>query len=207
MIKALIFDVGGVLITYAENTSVTALINKLQITKEKYEEAFANMRSKLTLGNITENEGWKSFCEEINRTEDINFLKQEYRRQYEEHLIKNNLINKELLDLIYKLKSTGYKLGVLANTTVMNTDVYRKLGLYGDFDQVVLSYEEKAKKPNPLFFKEALKKLNVRAEESFFIDDLERHILAAKDIGIEGVQYINNKDLFKIFSELEIMQD
>ena len=192
MIKALILDIGGVLIKYSENPSNTKLLEYLQITPEVYEEAFSKMRKKLSIGEITEDEGWKLFCTEIKKPVYLEFFKSEYRKQMKEFLQENNLINNELIELLKKFKTQGVRLAALPNTTIMNTDVYTDLGVYSFFNFVVTSFQEKMKKPNPLFFKKALDLLKVTPEETIFIDDSPWHVDAAKKLGMKAILYEDN---------------
>lgn len=199
MIKALVLDIGGVLIKYSENPTNTSLVEYLQITPDVYEEAFSKMRKKLSVGEITEDEGWKLFCTEIKKIADLDFLKSEYRKQMKEYLQENNLINNELIELLKKFKSQGLQLAALPNTTIMNTDVYTDLGIYSFFNFVVTSFQEKMKKPNPLFFKKALNLLKGAPEETIFVDDSPWHVDAAKNMGMKAILYEDTSGLINSF--------
>jgi putative hydrolase of the HAD superfamily len=50
-------------------------------------------------------------------------------------------------------------------------------------------------KPSPLIFRDALKALRSKAEESVFIDDIEAYVDAARGLGIHGIHYQNPAQL------------
>ncbi len=74
------------------------------------------------------------------------------------------------------------------------------LKLYDHFDYSVLSCKEHLKKPDPEFYKIALAKADVRPEEAVFIDDKEKCITAARELGMKGILYSGNA---KLVEELE----
>ncbi len=57
------------------------------------------------------------------------------------------------------------------------------------FDGVVVSGEEKTRKPHAVFYQILLDRYNVKAEECVFIDDNFRNILAARAMGITSIHF------------------
>jgi putative hydrolase of the HAD superfamily len=63
------------------------------------------------------------------------------------------------------------------------------------FDGYVLSYEVGAAKPEPKIYREAIARAQCNPEECFFTDDLEVNIVAAREHGIEAVQFFSAEQL------------
>jgi len=79
------------------------------------------------------------------------------------------------------------KLGLLSNTNVLHAAFLRpRLPVLERFDQVLLSCEVGAVKPEPAFYQEALRRLGCAPEEVAFFDDLPEFVQAANALGIRG---------------------
>jgi glucose-1-phosphatase len=98
---------------------------------------------------------------------------------------------RETFDLIRFLKPS-YKLGLLSNTNEWHfVHSIRTVDVYELFDAVTLSYEVKAMKPSPVIYSDMLRKLALNAEECAYIDDIEVNTDAARQMGLQAIQYLN----------------
>ena len=204
-VKAFIFDIGGVVVKYTDKPVQGILSSLLNISHEKFDEEFTKIRKLLSLDEISEDEAWEIFLESIDREFEVEQIKKTYREQTIEYLTINNLIDHKVLDLIDSLKVKGYKIGALANTTCINTDIYTKLGIYKHFDSMILSNEVKMKKPDPKIFALALQKLNLSPQQVIFIDDLPHQVEAARNLGINSILYTSYENLISEINNLNII--
>lgn len=115
--------------------------------------------------------------------------------------IENNVPNKELFAYIQTLSST-YKIGLLSNAGanwLSELFTPEQLSL---FNAYALSFEMGVIKPHPKAYHTICQKLNVEPSEAVFVDDIERYVTGAKDIGMHGVWFKNTEraihDLQKI---------
>lgn len=96
---------------------------------------------------------------------------------------------KPMLNIAYALKKEGYQLYVLSNWDIESfpllTQKYPEL--FSIFDGIMISGAEGLGKPNPLFYKNFLKKYSLNPQECAFIDDEQYNIAAACDLGIHGI--------------------
>jgi HAD superfamily hydrolase (TIGR01509 family) len=96
---------------------------------------------------------------------------------------------KATFDLVRKLKP-GYKLGLLSNTSPWHFEhAIRTTEVFPLFDEVTLSFEVGASKPDPRLFEDALAKLDLMAEECVYIDDLPAFAQAATKHLMHGIAY------------------
>lgn len=94
--------------------------------------------------------------------------------------------NHDLLDLIAKLSST-YKIYGLVNAPFGWTEARRKIHrLDKYFGRIFVSYEINIRKPDPKIFKYLLDNINLKPEECLFVDDKEENVSAAKQLGMDG---------------------
>lgn len=108
--------------------------------------------------------------------------------------IENNVANRPLFDFISDLKNT-YKIGMLSNAGANWLDDLFTTQQVALFDATVLSFEIGHIKPHPAAYHAICEKLDIKPEEAVFIDDIERYVTGAKDIGIHGIWYKNTNQL------------
>jgi len=73
------------------------------------------------------------------------------------------------------------------------------------FEGIVVSGEEKTRKPFKPIYQTTLNRFNLKAEESIFIDDNLENINAANAIGIHGIHFKNPKSLIDQLHHFKIM--
>ncbi len=96
-----------------------------------------------------------------------------------------------------KLKESGkYKIYALTNWSAETFPVAKaRFEFLNWFDGIVVSGEEKMRKPTPKFYHILLNRYEVNAQECLFIDDNYRNILAAEKIGIECIHFTSAESL------------
>ena len=108
--------------------------------------------------------------------------------------IENNVANKDLFDYTAGLKKS-YKIGMLSNAGANWLSELFDADQVKLFDAVALSYEIGITKPYPQAYHIICDRLGVQPSEAVFIDDIERYVTGAKDIGMQGIWYKNNQQL------------
>lgn len=91
--------------------------------------------------------------------------------------------------LIERLR-VNYKVALLSNMNALAFQPFdRKFGLSHLFDEVMVSGKEGVKKPEPKIFEIALKRLNVKASDLYFLDDTPANVESARNLGIRGIVF------------------
>ncbi len=102
--------------------------------------------------------------------------------------IKSQIIPKEHIRIVKELKKE-YRVGILSN----NVDewvrqVMKNYKIENLFDTVVISSKVGARKPSALIYYEALKRFNVKPEETVFVaDEVAEDLVAASGLGIKTI--------------------
>lgn len=111
----------------------------------------------------------------------------------------------EVIDLMRKLQS-GHKLGLISNTNPIHAahirEAYPNMAL---FDQIIFSNEVGIRKPDPGIYMKMLEALKVRAGEVVFIDDTEINVTGARNLGIRGIHYKNIKQLRQELKKSDVL--
>ena len=188
MIKAIIFDCFGVLVT----DSLDAIINSNDLSEIQRDE----IKSYVTAAN----KGSISVAE--YRSEVANILNMEHKDL--NSAIKNGEIKDEnLLEYIRELKKE-YKIGLLSNVTSMDSlkSRFAENELEDNFDVVVASGQIGYAKPEAEAYEITVDKLGVFLSECVMIDDREEYVNAAVGIGMKGIVYTGMIDLKKELKDI-----
>ena len=188
MIKAIIFDCFGVLVT----DSLDAIINSNDLSEIQRDE----IKSYVTAAN----KGSISVAE--YRSEVANILNMEHKDL--NSAIKNGEIKDEnLLEYIRELKKE-YKIGLLSNVTSLDSlkSRFAENELEDNFDVVVASGQIGYAKPEAEAYEITVDKLGVYLSECVMIDDREEYVNAAVGIGMKGIVYTGMIDLKKELKDI-----
>jgi epoxide hydrolase-like predicted phosphatase len=197
MIKAIIFDMGGVLLRTIDPTPRESMARRFGITRNELERYVFRGPTSLQseVGLVSDIYHWQTVLKHFKQKE-ANPL--EIYKEY----FSGDAINQELLSYAESLKPE-YEIGLLSNAWV---DSRNKLGLLFHFidifDIALFSAEEKVRKPEEEFFRLMLNKLKVRPDESIFIDDFVENIEGANKIGMNTILFKNTHDTIQQINAL-----
>ncbi|MCE7936211.1 hypothetical protein DYH10_00230 [Candidatus Saccharibacteria bacterium CPR2] len=187
MIKAVVFDFGGVLSTGGTLGSGKKYISEyfdIPFEKLNTDDLYAELRK----GKISS----KKFLEFVKSRHDIQ------KDVDHEHFWRNQNIfnrNEKVYKLAKLLRKLGIKTAIFSNVFQPSSKLLREKGYYHGFDPVVLSHEEGLEKPDSDFFKILLKKLNCKPTQVVLIDDQEKNQLPATKLGIHFILAVNAEQI------------
>jgi putative hydrolase of the HAD superfamily len=89
-----------------------------------------------------------------------------------------------------------YRLLALSNTNPIHFAMLKEAyPLLGHFDDFVLSYQVGAAKPEAKIYHEAMARAQRKPEACFFTDDLAVNVTAARELGMDAVQFLSAEQL------------
>lgn len=198
MVKAIIFDAGGVIIEQGGQLDEFAQKFFKPKNKQKFWERLNHFVGPLCKGEISEKEYWRRIADSENI--DPKTIPQNlWTKGYEE----TTRINESVVDLIKSLRK-NYKTILISNTIKPHVVINRKRKLFENFDDVLNSNEVHLSKDTPEIFKLALKRNRLDAEECIFIDDIKKFVEIASSIGIKGILFKNVNKLKKELASLGV---
>jgi putative hydrolase of the HAD superfamily len=107
-------------------------------------------------------------------------------------------VNLPIKAILAQLANCGHRLGILSNTNEMHWKLLTD-GRYSlmpeVFEQIVLSYEVAAIKPQDAIFQAAIERAGVAPHEIFYMDDMHGHVVGARALGIDAVQFTDPETL------------
>lgn len=193
--KAILLDLGTVLVTLNFKKMILQFGKVSPIkTNHLKEIVFGPVKEQFESGNLSPYQ----FYKQVSRMAELNLPFTRFRE------IWCNIfsINQETVEFILSNFKKG-NLHILSNTDPMHfLHVFRKFPVFTQWGEPVLSFSIGIRKPDLRFYKYALKKINRRAQDCIFIDDLPDNVESARKCGISSVQYLNftqmKKDLDNI---------
>ena len=182
--KNIIFDMGNVLLTYDPEVCLNHIVEK--------EEDRALIRQELfegpewvqgDLGELSDEERFNGVSKRVPER-----LHEELRRCTVEWDMCMHPV-KQAREFCDYLKKSGFGIYVLSNASSSFYRYFPRFAPFDYFDGIVVSCDVHIIKPDIRIYQHLLKKYNLRADECFFIDDLEANIEGAKNAGIDGAVF------------------
>lgn len=194
MIKAVIFDWGGVLTKGRHTDSIIRLLEeKFKTSIKNHKPSFGSFIDMMDFKGLT----FKDFVFRVNKEFQLNTTVEEIEAIFSKAIIPN----KEVFNLVCRLRKK-YKVVILSNnnkTTVRLLRTKHK-DMLRLFEKTYFSCEVGRYKPDLNFFEYVLDDLKFEASQCVFIDDKQKSIEAAEKIGINPILYRNPKQLEKDLS-------
>lgn len=190
MIKNIIFDMGQVLlkfepILFIERLSIFNNEDQEILLKEIYHSQEWVMMDK---GTLTINEAIDIFKQKVP----------EHLKQYVYDLVDNwyepRIPVEGMLELVEEL-SKKYNLFLLSNASENQPKYWNKTEFAKYFKDTLISCDVHVIKPNKEIYELAIKKFNIKPNESIFIDDNKDNVQGAINSGINAIQFIDANKL------------
>lgn len=173
-IKAVIFDCFGVLTR-----------DGWLPFREKYFADKPDLYDKATVSNHKVNAGLHSYNDFIHELSVMAGISETETRA----AIEDNPPNEPLFAYIRDELKPQYKLGFLSNAGANWLDDIFQPWQVSLFDEILLSYQIAATKPDPIMYETIARKLGVEPEECVFIDDQGRFCEGARAVGMQAIVY------------------
>jgi len=192
MIKAIIFDLGGVVIKHRSNLMPYIISTVFDLNLEDGRVIWHKYKNALLTGELPSVAFLQKIKEETQNEFSVDVLLRRWVDLYEREARD---LNVSLLDRIRRLREK-YAVYLLTDTFDAHHAFNDSRGLYQNFDGVYCSHMEKrAKSQGKDVFTHFLEKFHLQASECVFIDDMDAYVAMAKSLGIRGIVYTTNDKL------------
>lgn len=190
MIRALLFDLGNVLVHFSHERACEQMAALCGLSAER-------VRTVLFEGGLE----WEYERGAISTAE----LHERFQRETGCRVDARELIsagcdifweNPSMEPVIDQLKHDGQRLVLVSNTNPAHIAfVDERFPILRRFDRRVLSFEVGACKPAAEMFEAAVAAAGCAPEECFFTDDVLEHVEAARALGLDAVHYTTTEAL------------
>lgn len=183
-IKAVIFDMGGVLLRTEDPAPRTQLAEKFGLTRRQLEALVFQSENAIASekGLVSGEDHWLSVAGELG-------LAPAGLPDFIEEYWAGDRIDMELVNFIQSLRP-ALKTGLLSNAWEgVRSTVSKRYTFLDVFDEIIFSAEVGMRKPDRDIFDLILQKLGVAAGEAVFVDDFFVNIEGAQAAGLRTVHF------------------
>ena len=200
-IRAIIFDVGRVLVRLDLRRAQTGLANGSRLSPEEVWSA------------IEKDPRWKDWQEgHVSPTDwHLNLCTRLGIRLSFDDFVRtwNSVVDPHPIhpDSLFATLSKKYRLALLSNTDPIHVPYLEQTySFYQYFPKAVRVYSCVAGvcKPDPLVFRQALNACKVNAAQAVYIDDIAAFADAARTLGMQGIHYQSPEQMRSEFARLDI---
>ena len=184
MIKAILFDWGGVLAPSDNKIAAIRLEKNYLVNAQEFNKVISKHEDELS-----HTKEYHSFLQIIAQQFDIP----------EQAIINalNSAEPDEVYELAKKLAQQEMRVSILSNQLIYRAEYIKKHFDLSFFEEIFFSCEVGLKKPDPKIFRHVLKTLNLEAHECLFIDDTEENIFVAQKMGFQTIHFKNVPELIR----------
>ena len=193
MIKNIIFDIGGVLVSFEPDR----VFREMGLPEEEVQILYQH---------TAKSPYWKELDRGVLPKEEVfqtmvNTMPQAYRKDAMEFFTKR--IPEAVTSFDYSadwlkgLKERGYNIYLLTNYPewLFETHWKKSFTFVPYVDGKVVSGKVKLIKPDHAIYETIIKKYSLNPAESVFIDDVKENVQAAKETGLNAIQFTNINDV------------
>ena len=189
MVKVIIFDLGQVVIKFDLQVGLHCLLEVCNASLEDVATFFTKSEPErlFTEGKISSEKFFHEVRTRFNLSIDFNEFCTRYNTIFE--------VNEPIATIITCLKK-HYRVATISNTNELHFNyLMERYPIMKMFDEYIVSFKEKCQKPSYKIFEHALIRLDVAPTNVVFIDDMEKNVIAAGQIGMRSIHYTNPEEL------------
>ncbi|GHT47467.1 D-ribitol-5-phosphate phosphatase [Bacteroidia bacterium] len=202
VIKNIVFDLGGVLLTLDRECSVNRFVGLGLKNADELLDCYhqEGVFLRLEEGSLSPAE----FHDAIRKEAGVYIRNKDIDWAWRGFIVEMPVYKLKMLE---KLRDRGYRLYLLSNTNpfVMNWAMspffspnYKPISDY--FDKLYLSYQMKCVKPNQIIFDKMIADSGMKPAETLFVDDGVANIEMGKKLGFKTYLAKNGEDFREIFN-------
>lgn len=196
MIRNIVFDLGGVVLNWNPQKVKENFKGNPQLPAYLFEsDFFRDYWTEFDRGTVSETEIIRQMAAFSGHSET------ECRELVE--FIKHSLTDiPATVSLIRELAGRGYRLYCLSNMAVEYYDYLKEREVFRYFEGRIISGLVKAVKPEEEIYRMLLERYSLDPQETLFIDDLEKNIEAARQLGFRTVHFTDREQGYASIREM-----
>jgi len=200
--RAIIFDIGRVLIRVDVSRAMDGLASGLSLTPKEVWSAIEKDPRWLDWqeGRISPRDWHLHITKRLGASLTFDQFTEVWNRALDPNPIHSEAFLEKL--------SKNYRLALLSNTDPIHmSNEEARFPFFRFFPMRIYSYRVGASKPNPVIYRKALQACKVRAGEAVYIDDVAAYAEAAQGLGMSGIIFQSPAQLQSDLRKLGVQID
>lgn len=196
MIKAIIWDLEGVIARTKDENITVKIAKRLNIPVEKLDHVlFSDFHNRVDSGELSQDDFWAFIVRSVGLPPD--------RKKLIENILQEILFVDQLVVSDIQQYRRKYKTVLLSNFSEVLRPMLEDLWQVDKiFDEIIISCEVHMIKPDPRIYRYALKQLECEAYEAIFIDDKASNVESARAVGLHTFQFTGRQDMNRRIQEI-----
>ncbi len=199
-IKAILFDLGKVLLHFNFEPAFRRLAKHCQYSAKEIEDFFIQSGLEVLYdgGQISS----RVFYQKVKEALGLRLNFSAFEKTWNEIFTPVPGMEK----LVQELKKQ-YRLVLISNTNAMHfAYAFKRYPVLKKFDRLILSFKEKIRKPDERIYRKAAKACQAKPNEIFYIDDRADLTQAASELGFNTFTFRNNApELIRTLKKIDIL--
>lgn len=195
MVRALIVDIGGVLLLRDATPAQRVWEERLGFAPGGFmkELFWTDLSARATIGEISAADVWDDMAaRHALSAADVRDLRRDF--------FSGERLNEPFIAFLRGLRP-AYRIATLSNAWSGTREAMRAhYGMDRLVDLMIFSDEEGVAKPDPRIYHLAAERLGIRPNEALFVDDVPRNVEAARAVGMAAVYF---RDSAQAVAEIE----
>jgi putative hydrolase of the HAD superfamily len=185
MIKAVLFDFGGVLAEEGFREGLMAIARKKNLDEQSFFKTAEEIiyKTGYVTGKVKEKIFWENLARETGVKDDYRRLRLEILRRF--------VLRPGMLSLAGKIRDAGMIVAILSDQTNWLDEINSKKPFYNRFDYVFNSYVLGKSKKDSSVFRDVAKIIGINPHLILFVDDNSHHIKRASEAGLRTIHFTN----------------
>jgi putative hydrolase of the HAD superfamily len=202
-IKAIVFDIGNVLIDESGVEARDFIANKYGFSAKDFWEYAKRNLGRSYRGELAGEDFFGGLISEFGLS---GVDAKDLVKMWIEGREKTSRVNEVVRETLDKLREK-YLLGVLSNSTALNEKVSVRRACYGVFDFKILSFEVGCRKPEKEIYEilvDRLEEKGVKPGEAIFVDDRKEDLVPAEELGIRTILFEDSEQMIRDLRGMEV---
>ncbi len=185
---SVILDYGGVLVQHQTDADQSRMADLFGISTEHFSKLYWAKRAEYDKDAMTAGEYWQDIAREAaaklaaGAVDELISIDTESWMQFDE----------VMWDWIGQLRKARKRVAILSNMPrELGEALKATTARLEVFDQITLSYEVRAAKPEPVIYQHCLEGLDALPERTLFLDDRIENVQSAELLGIRAIQFLD----------------
>jgi epoxide hydrolase-like predicted phosphatase len=197
MIKAIVFDIGGVVMIRGKLRHLSEHIsNATGMNLEFVDKLVHKYWDIWKLDGIKEEQFYNSIIKDLGVKAD--------RKKIMIDESKRNYPDTKMVSMIKKLRKKYLTVALTNNVREWFEDAIVNYDFMWLFNHIITSYETKKAKPDKAIYDIMLQKTGLKADECVFVDDQAENLPVPKKMGMKVIHYRNYKQCFEELRNLGV---
>jgi glucose-1-phosphatase len=200
-LRAVIFDMGGVLVRTYDNQPQKQLAARFGLTQRELVELIYASKTAMDAmaGQIPEEEHRRTICDQLH------FPESEIGSFFDTFW-KGDDENQDLIGFVRRLRSK-YKTAILSNAwSGARKELESRYHFLDAFDEQIFSADVRMAKPEPGIYHLVLNRLGILPPDVVFIDDFIENVEGAKRVGMQAIHFRDTDQIINALKSLGVTE-